>query len=256
MIVAMPRGYIPILIFLAIAVAFPIVTLLAAKLIRPSAPEKIKLEAYECGLCVWNDETASFEPLKVIWTKSNESPNHPPVPLGHPAFWKDEQDREWVLFGDPLPKLRCPPTFEAWQNPSSWEVLEPQESLRSAGGEKSVKPHSGSIAWNDFRKRWVTVFMEAFGNPSVFGELWYAEADTPIGPWGPAVKVLSHENYTFYNPRLHPEFTDPESPILIFEGTYTMQFSENKRPTPRYDYNQVLYRLDLDDPALAAAQKP
>ena len=30
-----------------------------------------------------------------------------------------------------------------------------------------MKPHSGSIAWNAFRKRWVTVFMQAFGKPSV-----------------------------------------------------------------------------------------
>ena len=46
----MPRGYIPILIFLAIAAAFPIVTIMAAKLVRPSAPSKVKLEAYECGI--------------------------------------------------------------------------------------------------------------------------------------------------------------------------------------------------------------
>jgi NADH-quinone oxidoreductase subunit A len=46
----MPRGYIPILIFLLIAMAFPVVTILAAKLVRPSAPGKTKLEAYECGI--------------------------------------------------------------------------------------------------------------------------------------------------------------------------------------------------------------
>jgi NADH-quinone oxidoreductase subunit A len=46
----MPRSYIPILIFLAVAVAFPVVTILAAKLVRPSAPGKTKLEAYECGI--------------------------------------------------------------------------------------------------------------------------------------------------------------------------------------------------------------
>jgi NADH-quinone oxidoreductase subunit A len=46
----MPRSYIPILIFLAVAVAFPVVTILVAKLVRPSAPGKTKLEAYECGI--------------------------------------------------------------------------------------------------------------------------------------------------------------------------------------------------------------
>jgi hypothetical protein len=65
--------------------------------------------------------------------------------------------------------------------------------------------------------------------------------------------VLSHDHYTFYNPRIHPEFTEPDSPILLFEGTYTRTFSEAMEATPRYDYNQVLYRLDLDDPALKPA---
>jgi hypothetical protein len=165
-----------------------------------------------------------------------------------------EEGKKWVLFGDPLPKLRCPATFEAWQDPTTWEVLTPQKNLESAADGLSVKPHTGSIAWNAFRKRWVTVFMQAFGKPSAFGELWYAEADSPTGPWGRAVKVLSHKNYTFYNPRLHPEFTPADSPVLLFEGTYTQQFADWPEATPRYDYNQILYRLDLNDPKLAPAQ--
>jgi hypothetical protein len=96
--------------------------------------------------------------------------------------------------------------------------------------------------------------MEAQGKPSAFGELCYAEADAPTGPWGKAVKILSHENYTFYNPRLHPEFTPVDSPVLFFEGTYTAEFANRPQKTPRYDYNQILYRLDLDDPALGPAQ--
>ncbi len=214
------------------------------------------LEAYESGLCVWNDETSRFDLLRVLWTKSDTAPKQPPMPEGHPALWKDAKGKEWVLFGNPLPTLRCPATFEAWQDSSTWEVLKPQEALLAADGTKVV-PHSGSMAWNEFRKRWVTVFMEKFGKPSAFGELWYAEADAPTGPWGTAVKVLTHENYTFYNPRLHPEFTPAGSPTLFFEGTYTKEFANHAHPTPRYDYNQVLYRLDLDDPKLKpATNKP
>ena len=67
------------------------------------------------------------------------------------------------------------------------------------------------------------------------------------------MKILSHDNYTFYNPRLHPEFTPADSPVLIFEGTYTAKFADRPPPTPRYDYNQILYRLDFDDPRLKAA---
>jgi len=212
------------------------------------------LEAYESGLCVWNDETSRFDLLRVLWTKSDAAPKQPPMPEGHPALWKDAKGKEWVLFGNPLPTLRCPATFEAWQNSSTWEVLKPRETLLAADGTKVVT-HSGSMAWNEFRKRWVTVFMEKFGKPSALGELWYAEAAAPTGPWSTAVKVLTHENYTFYNPRLHPEFTPTGSPMLFFEGTYTKEFANHAHPTPRYDYNQVLYRLDLDDPKLEAAQR-
>jgi hypothetical protein len=192
--------------------------------------------------------------LKVIWTKSNDAPKQPPAPDGHGVLWK-EGDKEWMLFGDPLPKLRCPATYEAWQDPSNWETLKPQSTLPSAADGKPVKPHSGSIAWNAYRRRWVTVFMQSRGQPSAFGELWYAEADAPTGPWGPAIKILSHENYTFYNPLIHPGFTPAESPTLLFEGTYTREFADRPVPTPRYNYNQILYRLDLNDPALASAEK-
>lgn len=225
-----------------------------ARLVGSYLKVKPPMDGYEWGLCVWNDATANFEKLRVLWTKSETAPKPPPVPEGHPALWKDSAGKEWVLFGNPLPTLRCPATFEDWQDSSKWMAMKPQESLVSAADGKPVKLHSGSMAWNPWRKRWVTVFMEGFGKPSVFGELWYAEAESPTGPWGKAVKIISHENYTFYNPRIHPEFTAADSPILIFEGTYTLQFADKPHPTPRYDYNQILYRLDLDDPALKPAQ--
>ena len=212
------------------------------------------LEAYESGLCVWNDATGNFERLRVLWTKTSASPKQPLAPDGHPILWKDERGKDWVYFGNPLPTLRCPATLEAWQDTNTWQALKPQAKFISADHDAAVVPHSGSVAWNARRKRWVTVFMEAKGKPSLFGEVWYAEAKTPLGPWGKAVKVLSHDNYTFYNPRIHPELTPTNSPILLFEGTYTQEFANRPIPTTRYDYNQIIYRLDLDAPALAPAQ--
>lgn len=214
------------------------------------------LEAYEAGFCVWNESTANFDRLRVVWKKSDSEPKQPPMPDGHPALWKDSAGKEWVYFGNPFPYLRCPATFEAWQDSATWEELKPQENVVSAADGKKVTPHTGHIAWNPWRKRWITVFMEKFGKPSSFGELWYAEADAPTGPWGKTVKILTHDNYTFYNPRMHPEFTPPDSAVLLFEGTYTAEFADRPQQTPRYNYNQILYRLDLDDPKLAGTQKP
>ena len=51
----MPAGYLPIFIFLVIAIVFPIALLAAASLIRPSAPSRTKLEAYECGIQAASD---------------------------------------------------------------------------------------------------------------------------------------------------------------------------------------------------------
>jgi len=224
-----------------------------ARLVATYSKIRQPMEAYESGLCVWNEEAEKFEQLRKVWTKTTTAPERPLIPDGHPARWRDAAGKEWLLFGNPLPNFRCPATFEAWQDAETWEKLEPQQMLPTVDGGE-VKPHTGSIAWIEYRGRWVTVFMEAFGKPSAFGELWYAEADAPTGPWGPAVKVLSHDNYTFYNPRLHAELTDAKSPVLLFEGTYTTSFADRPQPTPRYDYNQMLYRLDLDDPRLAKAR--
>ena len=82
-----------------------------------------------------------------MWTKSDEQPKPPPAPEGHPVLWKDEDGKTWALFGNPLPRLRCPATFEAWQDPATWEVLKPQKTLPTVDGGK-VTPHTGSIAWN------------------------------------------------------------------------------------------------------------
>ena len=64
------------------------------------------------------------------------------------------------------------------------------------------------------------------------------------------MKVLSHDNYTFYNPRIQTDLTPDNAPFILFEGTYTAEFADHARPTPRYNYNQILYRLDLDDSRL------
>jgi hypothetical protein len=226
------------------------------RLVSSYVKVKPPMEVYETGLCVWNDKKEEFEPLSTLWTQSDASPKHPPMPQGHSVITDGPDGRKMLLFGNPLPTFSCPATFEAWQDSATWKVLKPQEELTSADNGKPVKPAAGSIAWNAYRKRWVTVFQQFFGSPSGFGEVWYAEADSPFGPWGAAVKVLSHKNYSYYNPCLHPEFTPADSPILLFEGTHSQTFANHPEPTPRYDYNQILYRLDLDDPKLQPARAP
>jgi hypothetical protein len=129
--------------------------------------------------------------------------------------------------------------------------------LTDAGTGKPIQVHGASIQWNEFRQKFVMIALQKGGenSPSWLGEIWYAESEQITGPWGPAVKVASHPGQTYYNP-LHLAFFDREAGrIIYFEGTYTREFSGTLLGTPRYDYNQLMYRLDLSDERLAPARR-
>jgi hypothetical protein len=117
---------------------------------------------------------------------------------------------------------------------------------------KPVLVHRGSVRWNAHRQRWVMIATQQ-GGTSLLGEVWYAEALSFTGPWRHAVKILTHDRYTFYNPVHHPFFDQDGGRLIYFEGTYANTFSGNPDPTPRYDYNQIMYRLNLADPRLQKA---
>ena len=85
---------------------------------------------------------------------------------------------------------------------------------------------------------------------SMLGEVWFSEAATPTGPWKYARRIITHDNYSFYNPKQHPMLDSKGGGSIFFEGTYTTMFSGNPRPTPGYDYNQIMYKLDLTDERL------
>jgi hypothetical protein len=121
--------------------------------------------------------------------------------------------------------------------------------LQEADTGKAVQAHGGSVYWNPYRRRWVLITVE-MGGTSNLGEIWYAAADTPLGPWAYARKVVTHTRYSFYNPKQHPLFDQQGGRVIFFEGTYTAEFSGNTDRTPRYDYNQIMCRLDLADERL------
>ncbi len=226
-------------------------------LVASYAKIEAPLTAYRIGLCEWDEKTENFLPGAILWDRESGRPKPDLLPEGHPTLWIDPADpegRRWLLLGDPFPRMKVPARYEAWLDSTQWEAISAPEFLLDAEG-KEIKVHRGSIAWSPYRRRWTVILCQIGGEPSMLGELWYAEADSPLGPWGTAVKVLSHRKLTFYNPLQHPELLPENAPFLLFEGTYTHTFSPDPRQTPRYDYNQILYRLDLDDPRLSPAQR-
>jgi hypothetical protein len=109
----------------------------------------------------------------------------------------------------------------------------------------------GSVRWNAYRKRYVMIAGELGGSTSMLGEIWYSEADAPEGPWRWARKIVTHDKYSLYNPVHHDFFDQDGGKTIYFQGTYTTTFSRSADdPTPRYDYNQIMYRLNLGDERL------
>lgn len=202
------------------------------------------------------------------------------------AFLVRHGDREWVYYHAPV---RIPATSEALLDPTSYETFTPyldvagtqidrdeyaiaryewrgggipypshDEALApvdtlDAGftdvitGEVFEAHGNGSTEHNDYTGRWLRLVTPAWA----LGETWLALSDTPMGPWVYATQLVTHEQYTFYNPRHHRMFDTDFGRRIHFEATYTNTFSGNPDRTDRYDYNQVMYGVDLDRPELA-----
>ncbi len=85
------------------------------------------------------------------------------------------------------------------------------------------------MCWNEFRKHWVLIAVQQFGKPSFLGEVWYAESESPTGPWKRAVKIVTHNRYSFYNPAQHAFFDEDGGRTIYFEGTYSHTFPAANR---------------------------
>ena len=119
---------------------------------------------------------------------------------------------------------------------------------------RHILMHTGSVHWNPFRQRYILIAIEQNfdkSSPSMLGEVWYSEAASPQGPFQTAVRIVTHNKQSFYNPCQHPFFNEQGGRMIYFEGTYCNTFT-NSPATPRYNYNQIMYRLDLSHPKIKA----
>jgi len=241
-------------------------------------------QALERGLVVFNDSTGSFEPLV------RSGPDFLPYHNSGHALAVDIEGEQYYYFATQFPlsvRMRVKAEWDHVLDPNCYEVLTSQKPpgpcrwilageltgkddskmpslikalkqekkdthLYDVNSGKKVIPHGGSVYFNAWRNKWIMITVQQFGDSSHLGELWYAEVDTPVGPWAYAAKIATHNKYSFYNPKQHPFFDKEGGRVIFFEGTYTFTFSGSlENATPRYDYNQIMYRLNLDDPRLA-----
>jgi hypothetical protein len=207
------------------------------------------------GIAEYDDETRSLRKVREI--ADTETWRYP----GGQAEIRDGH----VYFAAPYPFVRAPARFEALLDPASYEAYAegPSETpawqreegpmkktVADAATREAVSLHAGSARWNDHRRRWILVGNRLGGKESYLGEVWYSEAPAPEGPWTKAIQIATHPKYSFYNPVHHGFFDEEGGRTIYFEGTYAATFSGNEFPTARYDYNQIMYRLRLDDPRL------
>ncbi|WDQ15171.1 hypothetical protein [Rhodopirellula sp. P2] len=140
--------------------------------------------------------------------------------------------------------------------------LRPEEApwaLRDIETNAPLKVGNGSVAWNPFLKQWTLLFCEQ-GGDSFLGEVWFAVANAPEGPWVVCQKIATHarpgQNMDFYNPMQHPELMREDGRVIYFEGTFVNTFSGTTVAVPRYNYNQLMYRLDVSDERLQLPHPP
>ena len=86
------------------------------------------------------------------------------------------------------------------------------------------------------------------------GPTWINALTTINEPDGRERLLAAYVKYSFYNPKHHAAMDQDGGRVIFFEGTYTNMFSGNPDQTPRYNYNQIMYRLDLSDPRLRSDQ--
>lgn len=184
--------------------------------------------ASECGLAQFDDSREVFD---AVLQYPCFKPGHV---SSHPLRYRDEDHEYWYLY----PWLRVENTWAAVHDPARWQRRDaklPPPATRPV-----------SVAWNDYRQRFVLLADRG-------GDVWYSEGQRPEGPYSTPVRIVQHDHYTFYNVVQHPLFAQDGGRLIYFEGTYTDAFSDAKDKTPRYNYNQIMYRLDLADERLKAA---
>ncbi len=152
-----------------------------------------------------------------------------------------KREHEWIASGVLPPEhARFAPRDAGVKRP----ILD-QPSQNVTIPPARVLLHSGTVRWNEWRQRYVLIACQLFGTSSALGEVWYAEAHHPCGPFTTALKVATHDRMSLYNVCHHALLDRDGGRTIHFEGTYTNDFSGNPDATPRYQYNQLLFRLDL-----------
>jgi len=239
---------------------------------------------YERGIAVFNDEKQIFEDYKAVpeWLPEGHTCHHPFIgkqdgkewmylttnfsymrvqpklesvvnPKKYEAFSCLKQGTKFDAKKPQLDRDIYGKLIYAWKSDTDPVDYDQQEQLIKDGliqpeeawiqltdintGNRLPNIGRGSVYWNDYRQKWILITGAM--------DIWYSEADTPVGPWVYARKVAEHKSF-LYNPTQQPIFDQKNGEDIFFEGTFTKFLSSEER-VPRYDYNQLTYKLSLNN---------
>jgi len=160
--------------------------------------------------------------------------------------------------------------------------LQPSDARMQVSDRATGKPLAGmlsrgSVNWNPHRQVYVLVadqtlpspYAAEAGNPSRYGEIWYCESTSITGPWRECDRVITHSltGASCYNPQQLPWMDEQGGRYIYIACTWTSMASSGQGNTdrvcaydeyggkgcalavPRYEYNNVVFRLDTDNTA-------
>jgi hypothetical protein len=230
--------------------------------------EATKAHPREHGIAIWTADKR-FERVVVLGEEYLWQ-----FPAGQAVTVEDEEVRR-CYFANPFCNVRCPATLEAIRNPAAYEALtrppgdnrdpiwqqtlppmtQREESTWIAEGRvttplgqvedhatgKAVPIAHASIHWNAYHRCYAMIAS------SIDGDLWLSTSARPIGPWKKAVRVVQAMSGRCTEPVQHPFMSQEGGRIIWFESALV------DTGAARYEQNQVMHRLDMDDPRLQPA---
>ena len=148
------------------------------------------------------------------------------------------------------------------------------QTIDRATGKQLAGLARGSINWNAYRKAYILIADQIGqadqtaigGGPSKYGELFYCEAPAVTGPWKECDRIITHNvtGASCYNPLQLPWLDEDNGRVIYLACTWTSMSSGSSGPSdrvcdfdmyggqhcavavPRYEYNNVVFRLDLE----------
>lgn len=223
-----------------------------------------KGERAEHGIALWTEEQR-FERIVVLGEEYEWQ-----FPSGQ-AVRQRTNEQDWCYFASPFCHVRCPARLDAVRNPAAYQALTWDSSAKAPVWQQTLPPMTqrdesswvaegrvqhphtqvedhatrkpvpvldASIEWNPHHHCYIMIAA------SVDGDIWMAESTQIEGPWQRAIRIVNAEPGMCTKPVQHPFMNQEGGRIIWFE---TALLDTN---APRYDGNELMHRLDLDDPRL------